>query len=462
VSPPTPAVHDTPASVSSDSGAPPRPAPTPYAAPEQELDMRPEYDARATVFYELLSDLGAGPDHPPEDSEKQRKAARVGAKRRLAVIVRNDPDLMLEDAATEAEYLLAELFALGPLTELLGDDDVREVVLRSPQLLLVDRGQGRERLARGFSCASAVMMALQRFAGGHLQWDASAPWLDLWLADGTHLRGADVSVAPEGPVVVITRPPRVGGGGLSQVRAVSSALADYLRASLRGRGNLLICLGDHCDGGELLSGLAHELGQIDAAALGIVRAGSPMLTPPGALVLDAEPGRTAGPIQLAVDAGSTRLLIHRADGSGLASAWARRTSWGREPEAARSGQANGAGAGVGVEQLVLALAATDPEAALATCVEGLLLGGFARDREALRRLVAASMDVVVVLGRTARGEQVLTSLGEFDEQGRVSPILSRSSPDARWQHHREPRFVAELARRGVTFDAAKLAGLAGT
>jgi hypothetical protein len=415
--------------------------------------MRPEYDARATVFYELLSDLGAGPDHPPEDDEKQRKAARVGAKRRLAVIVRNDPDLMLEDAATEAEYLLAELFALGPLTELLGDDSVREIVLRSPQVVLVDRGKGRERLARGFSCATAVMMALQRYAGGHLQWDASMPWLDQHLADGTHLRGADVSVAPDGPVVVITRPPRVGAGGLSQVRAVSSVLADYLRASLRGRGSVMICLGDHCDGGELLSGLAHELGQIDAAALGIVRAGSPMLTPAGALVLDAEPGRTAGPIRLAIEAGSTRLLIHRVDGPGLASAWARRT------DAARSGSQ---AAGVGVEQLVLALGASDPEAGLSTCVEGLVLGGFARDREALRRLVAASIDLVVVVGQTARGEQVLTLLAEFDEQGRVSPVLSRSSADARWQHHREPRFVAELARRGVTFDAAKLAGLAGT
>jgi hypothetical protein len=248
--------------------------------------------------------------------------------------------------------------------------------------------------------------------------------------------------------VVITRPPRVGGGGLSQVRAVSSALAEYLRASLRGRGSVLVCLGDHCDGGELLSGLAHELGQIDVAALGIVRAGSSMLTPPGALVLDAEPGRTTGPIRLAVEAGSTRLVIHRADGPGLANAWARRTS----------GQATG----VGVEQLVLALDATEPEAALSICVEGLVLGGFARDREALRRLVAASIDVVVVVGRTSRGEQVPTLLGEFDEQGRVSPILSRSSADARWQHHREPRFVAELARRGVTFDAAKLAALVGT
>jgi hypothetical protein len=406
--------------------------------------MRPEYEARSVVFYELLSDLGAGPDHPPEDDEKQRKAARVGAKRRLAVMVRNDPDLVLEDPATEAEHLLAELFALGPLTDVLRDESVREIVLRSPHVLYVDRGRGRERLARGFSCSTAVMMALHRFVGGQLPWDASAPWLDLHLSDGTHLRGADVSVAPGGPVVVISRPARMAAGGLSQVRAVSSALAEYLRASLRGRGSMLICLAEPCDGGELFSGLAHELAKIDIAALGIVRAGSGMPTPGGALVLDAEPGFTAGPIRLAVAAGSTRLLIHRADGAGFASAWAGRTRT------------------AGVEQLVLGLDVGDPEAALATCVEGLVLGGFGRDRDALRRAVAASIDLVVVVGRSARGEQVLTLLGEFDEQGRAVPVLSRSSADARWQHHREPRFVAELARRGVTFDAAKLAALSGT
>jgi hypothetical protein len=449
---PAPAVHEAlpaaaPSSLSaSESGSAPRPVSTPHAAPEQELDMRPEYDARATVFYELLSDLGAGPDHPPDDDEKQRKAARVGAKRRLAVMVRNDPDLMLEDPATEAEHLLAELFELGPLTELLRDESVREVVLRSPQLMFVDRGRGRERLPRGFSCPAAVTMAIQRLVGGQLQWHASAPWLDVRLSDGTHVRGADVSVAPAGPVVVISRPVRSGAGGLSQVRAVSSVLADYLRASLRGRGSMLICLGDRCDGGELLSGLAHELAQLDVASLGIVRAGSPMLPPAGALVLDAEPGLTAGAIRLAIEAGSTRLLIHRADGPGLASAWAGRAE--QQPG--------------GLEQLVIAVGIGDPEAALTTCVEGLVLGGFGRDREALRRLVATSIDLVVVVGRNARGEQALTMLGELDEQGRAAPVLSRSSADARWEHHRAPRFVAELARRGVTFDSAKLAGLSGT
>jgi pilus assembly protein CpaF len=426
-----------------------------WGEPKEEIDMRPEYAVRAAVFYELLSDLGVTPEHPPDDGEKQRKAARVGAKRRFAVIARNDPDLMLDDPGTEAEHMLAEVFSLGPLTGLLDSDEaregardqVREVTIRSPERVYVDRGNGRERLARGFSCPAAIAMALHRFAGAHLQWDAAAPWLDHRMPDGTRLRGADISVAPDGPVVVIRRPARAVVGGLSQVGAVSHSVAEYLRAVLCAGGSVLVCIGDDCEGTELLSALAHELARFDVTELGIVRAGSRIVPPRGALVLDAEPGLTAGPIGLAIQAGSTRLVIHRAGGAGLASAWA--------------GLAND------VEQLVLGLGVSDPEAALANCVEGLVLGGFGRDRDALRRAVAAAISVVVVLGRSSRGAESPVMLAEFDAQGGVSPILSRASPDsagpgAGWQHHRDPAFMAELTQRGVTFDASKLAALART
>src|SRR5690606_25508885 len=195
----------------------------------EQLDLRPEFAARASVYYELLSDLGASVEFPPEDGEKQRKAARVGAKRRLAVIARNDPDLMLDDLGAEADKLLAELFELGPLTELLSDSSVREIVIRDPHRIYVDRGSGRERLDGGFSCADSLALALRRFVRTPIRWDASAPWLDHRMADGTRVRAADPSVAPGGPVAVITRPSAVQSGGLSQVAAISDPVAEYLR-----------------------------------------------------------------------------------------------------------------------------------------------------------------------------------------------------------------------------------------
>jgi len=228
-------------------------------------------------------------------------------------------------------------------------------------------------------------------------------------------------------------------GGFSQVPALSDPVAEYLRAVLRARGSVLVCVGQGCDGTALASACAHELGSTDAAHLAIVRAGSQLTGPHGAMVLDAEPGLTATPIRLAIDTGSTALLVHRGGGAGLASAWA--------------------GLQRGLAQLVITLAADNAEAALDADLEGLLLGGFGRDREALRRHVAASIHAVVAVGLNARGDEVLVAVSEFDD-GRVVPVLSRPSADASWQHHRAPAFVAEMARRGVTFEPSKLASLA--
>ena len=317
---------------------------------------------------------------------------------------------------------------------------VREIVIRAPHRVYVDRGNGRERLDGGFSCPESLSLALRRFVGAQLRWDPSSPWLDHRMPDGTRLRGAGPSVAPGGPVVVITRPAKAGTGGLSQVAAISDPVAEYLRAALRARASVLLCLGQACEGTELASACAHELGTIDPGHLAIVRAGGQLAVPHGAMVFDAEPGLTATPVRLAIDTGSTGLVVHRGGGAGLASAWA--------------------GLGRGLTQMVVSIAADNPDAALEVCVEGLLLGGYGRDREALRRHVAGTINVVVALGQNARGEEVPVAVAEFDGQGRVVPVLTRASADAPWQHHRAPTFVAEMARRGVTFEPSRLASLA--
>ena len=80
----------------------------------------------------------------------------------------------------------------------------------------------------------------------------------------------------------------------------------------------------------------------------------------------------------------------------------------------------------------------------------------------------AFLDHIVALGVNARGDEVPVAVSEFisnrsaaDGDGAwVLPVLSRPSADASWQHHQAPAFVAEMARRGVTFDPSKLASLA--
>jgi|GEM_PF-5060420 len=391
----------------------------------------------------MLSDLGVVEGQVPEDSEKRRKAARVGAKRRLAVLDKEHPEHDFDDIESEAAALLLELFAYGPLTEAMDDPAVTEMLIRGPHQVWVDRGHGRERLPAGFSGPEAVAMALRRLAGPSFRWNRGKPWLDLHLADGTHIRGAHASVAPGGPVVVIQRPTRAGVGGLVDVVAeamLPPALAELLIAVARARGSVLVCLGEGCDGAPLMSAIGHELGNIDASRLAVIRTGGRIAPPNGAMVFDVEPGMGAASVRLAIDAGAGRLLVHRGRGAGMASLWS--------------------GFQDGLSQLVLSVQASDAAAARAVCVEGLALGGFGSHRDGLARLVASAFDLVLTLSPRPGGGEAVISVAEFDNHGTPRLLLSRPNTESVWRHHADPACVAEMGRRGVTFDPARLTALA--
>ncbi|MCA9683513.1 MAG: hypothetical protein KC457_15035, partial [Myxococcales bacterium] len=444
--------------------APSKPAPAPAAVAESDAPIirrkridpeqapaldailhrsPPDYLARARVLQDMLSDLGCSEEQLPDDGEKQRKAARIGAKRRLAVIDKEHPELDLDDLESEAAALLRELFEYGPLTEAVADPTVCEMLIRGPHQVWITRGSERERMPAGFSGPEAVAMTIRRLAGFPIRWNTNAPWLDLHLQAGLRIRGAHASAAPGGPVVVIERPPAARSGGLVDLVAdgvLPPALAELLVSALKARGSVLIGLEDDADGAPLLSALAHELAHIDPARLAVVRTGARIAPPSGAVVLDAEPGVTAAPIRMALDVGASRLLVHRAEGSGLASVW--------------SGLERGLG------QIVLSVGASTPAAARSACIDGLVLGGFGRERELLAGLVGGSFDLLIMVAARADGGDVVVNVAEFDDRGQVRSLLSRAAPDAPWRYHADPAFVTEMARRGGTFDPARLAALA--
>ena len=60
------------------------------------------------------------------------------------------------------------------------------------------------------------------------------------------------------------------------------------------------------------------------------------------------------------------------------------------------------------------------------------------------------------------GEISPLMLAEFDQQGALVPILTRTSVDAAWRYHGEPAFMAQLSQRGIPFDPTTLASLANS
>lgn len=95
------------------------------------------------------------------------------------------------------------------------------------------------------------------------------------------------------------------------------------------------------------------------------------------------------------------------------------------------------------------------------CLDGLILAGHGRDRSVLCRNVATTIDVVLVVTAdpAAKAGESLIAVGEFDGSGVARPILSRTASGRGWQRAGKPAFMAEMARRGVPFDAARLTAL---
>ena len=329
------------------------------------------------------------------------------------------------------------------LATLVDDPEVRELVIRGPRWIEVDRGRGRERVTTVHGDSTSLSFALRELLDVARGWDADHPWLDARTADGARLRALDASVAVHGPVVVLTRPPASVPASLAGLRGLPEPLADYLRALLRAGGNLLVAVEPGGDAAPLLSACAAELAGSESGqprgALGLVRAGHHFVGPPGVLVVDAAPGLGAGPIRLLVDAGLSRLVLGGLLGADVASVWA--------------------GWSAGLSQVVLSVRAGSAEAARATMCEGLALGGFGRDQALLHRHVAARLDALLVLAADPGGGVSAVELAELDESGEVAPILTRGAPGEPWRRLGEPRFAATVAARGLSFDSDRFAAL---
>ena len=421
------------------AAAPAKPKPPALAPVPPRAD---ELEARARLFQGLLDTLGASVEQPPDPSLRARAEAEL--KARLPALVNVVEDL---DVARETSELLAELFEAGPLTALLADAEVRGVVLRGPRTLFVDRGSGPESSPGGFASGESVALCLRRLIGARPHFDVHNPWLDQALPDGSRLRAAHVSVAPGGPVLVVQRPRKLAGSGLAgavENGVLPAPIAELLSAALRARVNLLVCLDEGVDGSALASSLADELAQLgDPSELALVRTRVAVRPPLGAMVFDTEPGLASLPISLACSAGARRMLVEHGSGASIAAALA-----------ARSRVA-------GLDQLVLTIDASDASAGMQACLDGLILAGHGRDRSVLCRNVAATIDMVLVVTAdpTSKAGESLVLVGEFDGSGVARPILSRTAAGRGWQRSGKLAFMAEMARRGVTFDAARLTAL---
>ena len=329
--------------------------------------------------------------------------SRVPTAADVARALRADGVLLGPDALlAEAERVHGELVGAGPLTALLRDPRVTDVLVTDPAHVWVDRGAGVELTDVTFADDPAVRRLAQRLAAAcGRRLDDASPWVDGRLADGTRLHAVLAPVARSGTALSL-RVPRRRAFSLDELvglGSVPASVAPWIRAVVDARLSVLVTGGT---GTGKTTWLAMLLGLVDPRERLVVVEDSAELDPdhPHVVRLEARPPNIEG-----VGAVTVRDLV--------------RQSLRMRPDRVVVGEVRG-----GEVVDLLAAFNTGHEGGWATVhansaadvparVEALALAA-GLDRAAAHAQLAAGVDAVLHLARDARGDRHWSSIAVAD------------------------------------------------
>jgi pilus assembly protein CpaF len=162
------------------------------------------------------------------------------AQRRLAL-----RSLVTEAGGTETSVaeIADTIDGFGPLTALLADDSVTDVLVNGPAEVWVERAGSLERTDVVFPVADRLGALVERLigdAGGRV--DASEPAASARLADGSRVHAVLPPVAPRGPLLSIRRHPirALGLDDLARRGMLHAADSQRLSDAVRARRNIAV------------------------------------------------------------------------------------------------------------------------------------------------------------------------------------------------------------------------------
>ena len=165
----------------------------------------------------------------------------------------------------------AEALAIGPLDEMLQEQDIVEIFVNGPHQILTVRANGETRLEEGaFSTELGLLVAIDRLlrASGRFL-DPETHNLDQKLVDGTRILATMPPLSTKGTTLLLKKGPPLQPS-LSDLIAqgvLSENAAGFLENAVRERRTILVAGGFSAGQGMLLSALAQIIPPEERVAL---------------------------------------------------------------------------------------------------------------------------------------------------------------------------------------------------
>lgn len=347
---------------------------------------------------EVLADEPNGRPRP----DRQDLEATLQQNLRTVIQETRLPPLSLEEEMRLIRQVLDEVVGGGPLSPLLADPTVTEVMVNGPRQVYVERRGRLERTAVVFRDANHLMSVLERLldAAG-VTITESEPCVDASLPDGTRLNAIIPPLVLNGPTVTLRKRLRqwtmgdvVGQGSLSPHAAT------FLEACVKAKVNVVISGGTSTGKTTLVNMLSLSIPQEERI---ITIENVPELELQGRehwIRLVARNPNMEGRGEV-----SLRMLVHNA--------------LRMRPDRLILGEARGGEAldvvqamHTGHEGVITILHANAPQAALERLETLMLMSGLELPAQACRMQIASVVELVVHLSRFPDGTRKVTHISQ--------------------------------------------------
>ena len=309
------------------------------------------------------------------------------------------PDLSPLDRQRVVTELVNDIKGLGPIEPLLLDPEISDILINGMDSVYIERRGRLERVDVRFRDRQHLLHIAQRIAGQvGRRVDESSPMVDARLADGSRVNIIIPPLALDGAAISIRRFV-VRGVSLSDMaerEVLSSSMADLFRIAVKARINILISGGTGAGKTTFLNALSREIDDSERLVT-IEDAAELQLQQPHVIRLETRTMSAEGTGQVTMQ----DLLVN---------------TLRMRPDRIIVGEVRGAEANEMLQAMntghpgsMCTLHANTPRDALTRLENMLMMGGSDMPLPALRRQIAASIDLVVQLTRMRSGHRCVTS-----------------------------------------------------
>ena len=216
------------------------PAPASLLAPRASDAAPDRYQViKKQLHRELVGKLDLAQLEGLDENERRTQVERVARR----MLVESEIRLTRPDEERLLTELLHDTFDLGPITPLLLDEEISDILVNTHRQVYVERLGKLEATPVIFRDDAHLMQIIDRIVsrvGRRI--DESSPMVDARLSDGSRVNAIIPPLSLDGPVLSIRRFGRAPLliDDLIRIGSVTAEMADLLRAMVQARLNLLV------------------------------------------------------------------------------------------------------------------------------------------------------------------------------------------------------------------------------